>query len=146
MLLRPKCRAESNLGLYTTLGLEKRKRLRGADFRLKTCLAMKFVGSWHCTAAILLQVPKLYTDLDRTLFYISILRTNAKFVRKKYVLALGDCFPQTCSSAVRRFAAARSRLHYYRRIVSFPQQRIRWNAKLIFTEIQRLYNEHLMPS
>jgi len=30
------------------------------------------------------------------------------------MLALGICFPQTCSSADRRFAAAGSRLHYYR--------------------------------
>jgi len=47
-------------------------------------------------------------------------------------LALGVCFPQTCSSAGRMFAstASRSRLHYYWWIVSesFPQQRIRWNA------------------
>ena len=35
--------------------------------------------------------------------------------------ALGVCFPQPCSNSGRRFAASGSRLHYYRRIVSFPQ-------------------------
>ena len=32
------------------------------------------------------------------------------------MLALGVCFPQTCSSAGRRFAASRSRLHYHQRL------------------------------
>ena len=49
---------------------------------LKTCLAAKFVGSWHCAASFSLQVPKSCTDLDPTLLYILILRTYTKFVRK----------------------------------------------------------------
>jgi len=58
---------------------------------LKTCLAAKFVGSWHCAASFSLQVPKSCTDLDPTLLYILILRTYTKFVRKNKILALGVC-------------------------------------------------------
>jgi len=39
------------------------------------------------------------------------------------------CFPQTCSSAGRMYAASRLHLHYYYRpIDSFLPQRIRWNV------------------
>jgi len=51
--------------------------------------------------------------------------TYSKFARKNNFLALGVCFRKPCSSAGRRFAASRSRLQNYRRIVSFLQQRIR---------------------
>ena len=44
------------------------------------------------------------------------------------MLALGVCFPQPCSSAGRRFSASRSRFQNYRRIVSFPQQKVWWNT------------------
>jgi len=43
------------------------------------------------------------------------------------MLALG-IFPQPCLSTGCRFAASRSRSNYYRRIGSFPQNPIRWNA------------------
>ena len=52
----------------------------------------------HCTAVISLQLQKL----DLIFFYILILRTHTKFVTKNPMLALGGCFPQTCSSAGRR--------------------------------------------
>ena len=55
------------------------------------------------------------------------LGTRSKFERKNDSLALSVCFPQKCSSDGRMIATSRSRLHYYQRIVSFPQQRIRWN-------------------
>ena len=84
--------------------------------------------SRHCVAVLQTQVPKLCTDLDISLLYILILRTYSKFARKNNFIALGVCFPQPCSSAGRTFAVSRSRLQYYRRIVSFPQQKIRWNA------------------
>jgi len=61
-----------------------------------------------------LQVPKLCTNRDQILLYILILGTYSKCVWKNKMLALGICLPQACSSAGRRFAASRSRLHYYR--------------------------------
>jgi len=68
---------------------------------LKTCLAAKFIASpsRHCAAAFCLQVPKLCTDLGRTLLYIFILRAYTEFVWKNEIPALGICLPQTCSSA-----------------------------------------------
>jgi len=79
------------------------------------------IGSWHCVAAFFLQVPKLCTDLDRNLLYILILRTHTKFVWENKMSALGVCLSQPCSSTGRRFAASKSLLYYYRRIVSFSQ-------------------------
>jgi len=81
--------------------------------------------SSDCAAVLQTQVPKLCTALDLSLLYILILGTYSKFARKNNFLALGVCFPQPCSSAGRRFAATRSRVQKYRRIVSFPQQKPR---------------------
>ena len=50
------------------------------------------------------------------------IRTHSKFTREHNFPALGVCFPQPCSSAGRMFAMTRSRLQYYRRIVSFPKK------------------------
>ena len=94
---------------------------------LTTCLATEFVRSRQCASTFSLQVPNSCIDLDLTLLYISILRTHIKFVRKNKMLALGVCFPQPCSSDGRSFAASRSRLNYYHKIGSFPQE-IRRNA------------------
>jgi len=58
-------------------------------------------------------------DTDLGLLYILILGTYSKFARKNNFLALGVCSPQPCSSAGRRFAASRSSLQNYRRIVCF---------------------------
>jgi len=82
-----------------------------------------FSGSRHCVAVLQTQVPKLCTDLDLGLLYILIFGTYSKFARKNNFPALGVCFPQPCSSAGRMFAVSRSRLQYYRRIVSFSQQK-----------------------
>jgi len=82
----------------------------------------------RCAAVLQTQVPKLCTDLDLGLLYILILGTYSKFAWENNFLALGVCFLQLCSSAGRRFAMSRSRLKNYRRIVSFPQQKNRWNA------------------
>jgi len=79
----------------------------------------------HCAAVLRTQVPKLCTALDLSLLYILILGTYRKFAGNNDFLALGVCFPQPCSSAGRGFAASRSRLQNYRRIVSFPHQKIR---------------------
>jgi len=92
-------------------------------FSDKFCDPTRFVmGSWYCAATLFLRIPKLCTDLDWTLPYILMLITYTKFVWKNKMLALGVCLPQTCSSAGRRFATSKSRLHYYQRIVSFPQR------------------------
>ena len=73
-------------------------------------------------AVLFSQVLKLCTDLDLDLLYILILGTYSKFAQKNYFIALCVCFLQPCSSAGRRFAASRSRLQNYRRIVSFSHQ------------------------
>jgi len=82
-----------------------------------------FPGSRHCALVLQTQVPKLCKDLHLSLLYILIFGTYSKFARKNNFLALCVCFPQPCSSAGRLFAASRSRLQYYRRIISFPQQK-----------------------
>ena len=53
------------------------------------CLAAKCIGSRHCTAAFVWQVPKLCTDPDQTLLYMLILRTYTKFVWKNKMLRSG---------------------------------------------------------
>ena len=85
------------------------------------------IGIGQCVAILFLQVPKKCTD-DLSLLYILKLGTYSKVTCKNHFPALGVCFPQPCSSAGRRFAASRSRLQNYRRIVSFPQQKFPWNA------------------
>jgi len=88
------------------------------------CVETRFSpSSRHCASVLQTQVPKLCAGLDLSVFYILILGTYSKFAWKNNFLALGVCFLQPCSSAGRRFAASRSRLQNYRRIVSFPQQK-----------------------
>jgi len=101
----------------------------------KTCKTEKKNVFWrikngfcHCAAVLPTQVPKSCTALDLSLLYILTLGTYSKFARKNNFLALGVCFPQLCSSAGRRFAASRSRVQNYRRIVWFPRQKFRWNT------------------
>jgi len=95
--------------------------LANPDF---SCVETRFFSlSRHCASVLQTQVPKLRTDLDISLLYILTLGTYSKFARKINFLALGVCFPQPCSSAGRRFAASRSRLQNYQRIVSFPPQK-----------------------
>jgi len=67
-----------------------------SDFQ--TCLAARFVGSRHCTAAFFLEVPKSCTDIDTSLLYILILETYSKLIRKNKMLTLGVCFPQPSPS------------------------------------------------
>ena len=68
------------------------------------------------------------TTPSSSLLYISTSGTYSKFARKNIFLALGVCFTQPCPSAGRKFAASRSRLQNYQRIVWFQRQKIRWNA------------------
>ena len=125
MYLISKCRGDRDLGLCTTSVLAFGKPMRNGDFRKKTCFDAGKIGFCHCAAVLQTQVLKLCTDLDLGPFYILILGTYSKFARENNFLALGVCFSQPCSSAGRRFAASRSRLQNYRRIISFPQQKIR---------------------
>jgi len=122
MFLISKCKGDVDLGLYTTSGLAFGEPQRSGDFRGKTCFDAGKIGICHCAAVLQMQVPKLCTDLDLRLLYILILGTYSKFARKNIFLSLGVYFPQLCSSAGRRFAASRSRLQNYQRIVLFPQQ------------------------
>ena len=104
----------------------QKKRYRAqATSDQKTCLATIFVGSRQCAAEFFLQVPKFCIDLDLTLPYILIIKTYGRFARENKLLALGGCVSQTCSSAGRMFAASRSCLDYYRRIIPFPQHPLR---------------------
>jgi len=100
----------------------------------------------HCAAVLQTQVPKVCTDLDLSLLYILTLGTYSKFARKNNFLALGVCFPQPCSSAGRIFAASRSRVHNYRRIVSFLQQKFdELRCKLDSTENLRSFEKYPTP-
>ena len=131
------CREDCDLGLCTFWILVSRELLR--TFGLKTCLVTKFVAICLCAAVLFTQVPRKCTDLDLSLLYILILGTYTKFPQQKIFLALGVCFPQTCSSVGSMYAASRSCLHHYWRIVSFAEQQIWWNAcKMDSTENPRL--------
>jgi len=115
---------DSDLCLCTFWVLSKRPSLRNARFRFFCRAKNVFFGSRHCAAVLFSPVLKNCTDLDLSLLYTLILETYGRFDRTNNFLALGACFPQPCSSAGRRFAASGSRLHYYRRIASFPQRRL----------------------
>jgi len=128
MFWASKCRVVFNLGLCTALGLAKRMPLRSADFQKVLRPSMFFNWKSAPRSRIFWQIPKSCTDLDLTLLYILTLGTCSRFARKNKILLLGVCFPHTCTSAGRMFAASRPRLHYYQPILSFPQQRIWWNA------------------
>jgi len=118
-----------------TSGSAKRMRLCSAEFRLKSAFDCKFGGKFaakhvfksevgtaqqHSFCKSLMMTPKQCTDLDWTHLYCFIL-TYTTFVWKNKMPAPGVCLLQTCSSAGRRFAASKSRLHYYQRILWSPQ-------------------------
>ena len=93
-----KCKGKSDLGLCSTLVLATIMPLRIADFRLKICLAAKFVGICHCTVSFCLQVLMSCTNLHPILPYILILETCGRFALENKMLALGVCLLQPCSS------------------------------------------------
>jgi len=82
-----------------------------------------FFGFCHRAADQKTQVPKLWTALHLILLYFLILLTYSEFARKNNFISLCVWFAQFCSSADRRFAASRSRVHYYRRIDSFLKKK-----------------------
>jgi len=101
--------------------LQKECRCELAISDLKMCFGRKICLNLPMRSravAFCLQVPKLCTELDSAVLYILILGTCSKFARQNMMLALGVSFPQTCLSAGRRFAASRSRLHYYHQVES----------------------------
>jgi len=104
-----------------------------------------FLGSRHCAAVLFSQVPKKCTYLHLSLLYILIWRTYSKFAWKNNFLALGVCFPRPCSSAGRKFAASRSRLQYYRRIILFLPKNDEMCWKLHSTENLRLFGKRPTP-
>ena len=120
MFQKSKCRGDRDLGLYIPSFLAAE-----AKSEKKTSFDMGKIGFCRCAAVVHTQVLQLCTALDLSLLYILILGTYSKFARKNNFLALGVCFPQPRSSADRRFAASRSRVQNYRRIVSFPQPKFR---------------------
>jgi len=105
MFLISKCRGDRDLGLCTP-----------SDLRLENRRAMAKSGKNLFRRRKNQILPQCVCVL-----YILISGTYSKFARKNSVLALGVCFPQPCSSAGRRYAASRSRVQNYRRIVSFPE-------------------------
>ena len=121
MILISKCRGDWGVGLCTTSLFTFGKPQRNGKIRF--FLRQKdvfFPGFCPCAAVLQTQVPQLCTDLDLGLLYILTSGTYSKISRKNNFLSLGVCFSQLCSSAGRRFAASRSRVQNYRRIVSFP--------------------------
>jgi len=112
MFLISKCRGESDLGLCTFWVLAKREPLRNGTSGTKRVSPAGKIEIWHCAVVLFSQVPKKCTDLDVSLLYNLILGAHGKFACENNFLALGVCFPQTCTSAGCRFSASRSRLHY----------------------------------
>jgi len=118
LFLISKCRGDRDLGLCNELRylrLENRSPMAKSEEknvfrRRKNRILPLRCGSQNA-------IPKLCTDLDLGLLCILIVGTHSKFTRKNNFLALSVCSPQLCSSAGRRFAASRSRLQNYRRIV-----------------------------
>ena len=100
-----------------SLHFQKESRCAMATSKKKRVPPAEKIGIWHCAAVLFSQVPKKCTDLDLSLLYILTSGIYSKFARENNSLALGVCFPQPCSSAGRRFAASRSRLKNYQRIV-----------------------------
>jgi len=123
-----KCTGDWDLSLCTTSGISFGEPQRNGKIRCFLRRNTVFSRSRNCAAVLFSQVPKLCTELDLSLLYILTSGTCSKFARDNNFQALGVCFPQPCSSAGSKFAASRSRLQYYRRIISFAQQKNRWNA------------------
>jgi len=103
---KPKKRKDKKMMIENCLSDAKVTRVARGEIALKCCAFAE-------------------TDLDLSLRYILTLESYSRFDGKNNFLAPGVCFPQPCSSAGRKFAASRSRLQNYQRIVSFPQQKNR---------------------
>jgi len=123
VFLISKCRGDWDLGRCTFCVPATREPLRNAKFRF--CLRAKQVFFWNLAlrSGSLAQVPKKWTDLDISHLYILILGTYGKFAWKITLLARSVFASRRHARALAApFAASRSRLHYYWRIFSFPQE------------------------
>ena len=99
--------------------------LRGGNFRSKNVFGCQICQNLPSRGSILFaSTEKVHRPRSDSPLHIDIKNIWQICTAKTKMSALSVCFPQTCSSAGCRFAASRSRLHYYRRIVSLPQQRI----------------------
>jgi len=108
--------------LCTTSGLAFREPMRSDDFRGKNVFRHRKTRILPLRCGSSDASPEVVRRPRSRSLDILIIGAYSKFAQN-YFLALGVCFPQPCSSAGRRFAASRSRLQNYRRIVSFPQQK-----------------------
>jgi len=112
-------------GSVHTVGTCTRMWLCGADFRLKNVFDHKIRPKSALRSGILFTSFK-FVHRPRSVSPLHFDSQNIYRIRtEKIMLALGVCFLQPCSSAGRMFAASRSHLHYYSRIVSFPKDQIR---------------------
>jgi len=92
-------------------------------FGWKICWNLQMCGGILFTSTEVVHRPRSDSSL-----YFWYEEHIANSYGKYKMPAVGVCCPQPCSSAGHRFAASRPGLHYYRRIVSFPQEQIRWYA------------------
>jgi len=106
-LLISKRREESDLGLCTPSVLAKRMPPRVGKFLQILQPNLFFIRKSASRSGILFAGTEVCTDLHPTLLYILMSGTYSKFVWKIQMPVLGVCFPQTCSSAGRMFAASR---------------------------------------
>jgi len=112
----------------TTSGLAFGEPQRSGDFRKKNVFRRRKnrnlslrCGSPNASLEVVHR-PRSWSPLHL------IVGTYNKFARENNFLSLGVWFLQFCSNADRMFAASRSHLQNYRRIVSFTQQNFRWNT------------------
>ena len=125
VFLLSKCRGKSDLGVCMTSALAKRMQLHTANFGLKNVFGRRIRRKSAMRSCIHFASTEV---MHRTISDFSLrfdIKNTYQIRTENKILALGVCFPQSCSSDGRRFAASRSLLNHYRTIVSFPQERIR---------------------
>ena len=117
-ILISKGKEDCHLGLCIFGVIACREPVRNAKFRFFLLPITFFFRSHYCTAALFTQVPRTCTDLDPSLLYLLMLATYGKRTQKNEFLALGVCFPQTCSSAG-RMSAGRFKITFTLLLTSF---------------------------
>ena len=101
-----KCRGELDLGLCMSLVPAKRMPLHSADLRFQNAFGRKIRRKSALRSRILFACTKLmHRPTSDSFLHFDIKITHQ--IRKNSMLALGVCFPQSCSSDGRRFAASR---------------------------------------
>ena len=113
---------------YVHESLDEYKLASKSDFRQILPSITLFTRKSALRSGFFLASPKVvHRPRSQSPLHFDSQNTYQIWMENK-MLALGVCLPQTCSSAGRMLAASRSSLQYYQRIVSSPQQKIRWNA------------------